>query len=489
MPGHFGSLIFLDRNEAEYLYSKQWTKKSGIYCFSKFFIFLSEPADEPARSEECFIRGGSFMGKGFKATLLAAALLGGVFSSMSNAAETSLEEFLTAVREKNPSLQASYRRLEAFRHTVKSSVAVQRPSVGIRGSSSWLSDTYSSQAGRNMGEKGNYSLSAAITHRFDVSGVYGAQERQLLLQYNGLASDHLTLVNNTLAAAESLYWQSFIARQNIILQRGILNQRKEDLRITEEKFRQQLIPRLDVVRAQAKVEEAESLVVEAESVYKNTLAGMRTLAGGSDLEPREENLLVPALSVEVGMREAVERRNDIRSAETALERAKVLKTLAAKGMSPTVEGSVGYMLLTDNDNASPVEKEFLLALNVSIPVYDGGKTKEDVADKAKGVEAAEWSLEARKSQVREDLGKALTQWEKAVAVESSKRKQVARSDEELKITQLMYKEGMGAQIDLLNAQVDNQKVKTEHLAAIKEMYLALVSLKQAMSEYEPAPAE
>lgn len=184
------------------------------------------------------------MGKGFKATILAAALVGGVFSSMSNAAETSLEEFLAAVRGDNPSLQASYRRLEAFSHTVKSSVAVQRPSVGIRGGSSWLSDTYSSQAGRNMGERGNYSLSAAVTHRFDVSGAYGAQERQLLLQYNGLASDHLALVNNTLAAAESLYWQSFIARQNILLQRGILNQRKEDLRITEEKFRQQLIPGL-----------------------------------------------------------------------------------------------------------------------------------------------------------------------------------------------------------------------------------------------------
>ncbi|HPF84732.1 MAG TPA: TolC family protein, partial [Aminivibrio sp.] len=227
-----------------------------------------------------------------KTSVLASALLAAVFSSFAFAEQTSLEEFLLVVREKNPSLQSSYKRLEALSHTVKSSVAVQRPSVGIRGSSSWLSDTYSSQAGRNMGEKGNYSLSAAITHRFDVSGVYGAQERQLLLQYNGMASDHLTLVNNTLAAAESLYWQSFIARQNIILQRGILNQRKEDLRITEEKFRQQLIPRLDVVRAQAKVEEAESLVVEAESVYKNTLAGIRTLAGGSDLEPREEDLLV-----------------------------------------------------------------------------------------------------------------------------------------------------------------------------------------------------
>ena len=48
---------------------------------------------------------------------------------------------------------------------------------------------------------------------------------------------------------------------------------------------------------------------------------------------------------------------------------------------------------------------------------------------------------------------------KSVAVESSKRKQVARSDEELNITQIMYKEGMGAQIDLLNAQVDNQRLR------------------------------
>lgn len=429
------------------------------------------------------------MEKRFKITILAAALLSWVLAPLATAAEMSLDEFLLAVRESNPVLQASLKRLEAFRHTVRSSVAVQRPSVGIRGNSTWMSDTYSSQAGRNTGERGNYSLSAALTHRFDVSGVYGAQERQLLLQYNGQASDHLALVNNTLAAAESLYWQSFIARQNILLQRGILNQRKEDLRITEEKFRQQLIPRLDVIRAQAKVEEAESLVVEAESVFRNTLAEMATLAGGLDLEPKEESLLVPSLSVQPGIEMAMDRRNDVRSAETALERARIMKTLAAKGMSPTVEGSVGYMLLTDNDNSSPVEKEFLLSLNVSIPVYDGGKTKEDVADKKMTAEAAERTLQSRKNQVREDVVKALNQWEKAVAMESSKRKQVARSDEELNITQLMYKEGMGAQIDLLNAQVENQKVRTEHLAAIKEMYLALVSLKQAMSEYEPAPAE
>ncbi len=399
-----------------------------------------------------------------------------------NASEMSLEGFIPTVRENNPTLQASLKRLEASYHTVRSAVSIQRPSVGLRGATSYNTD----DAQRRQGV---YSLSAAISHRFDVSGVYSAQEKQLLLQYNALAADHLALINNTLATAESLYWRSFIARENSALQKEILAQRREDLRITEEKFRQQLIPRLDVVRAQARVEEAESIVVQAESAYQDTLTQLATLAGGVAVTPRSEILLVPSLSVRAGVESALVTRNDVRSAELSLERARVLKALAAKGMSPSVEGAVGYTILTDSPSQQPDQNEFLFSLNVSIPVYDGGKTKEDTEEKARSIEAAERSLEAKRLAVKEDVLKARTQWEKAVALEASKRKQVARSDEELKITQLMYMEGMGAQIDLLNAQVDNQRVRTEHLDAIKEMYLALVSLRQAMSEYEPAPAE
>lgn len=400
-----------------------------------------------------------------------------------NASEMSREGVILAVRENNPTLQASLKRLEAYYHTVRSAVAVQRPSVGLRGATSYNTDDAPNR------RQGVYSLSAAISHRFDVSGVYSAQEKQLLLQYNALAADHLALINNTLATAESLYWRSFIARENSALQKEILAQRREDLRITEEKFRQQLIPRLDVVRAQARVEEAESIVVQAESAYQDTLTQLATLAGGIAVTPRSETLLVPSLSVRAGVESALGTRNDVRSAELSLERARVLKTLAAKGMSPSVEGAIGYTILTDSPTQQPDQNEILFSLNVSIPVYDGGKTKEDTEEKARSIEAAERSLEARRLAVKEDVLKARTQWEKAVALEASKRKQVARSDEELKITQLMYMEGMGAQIDLLNAQVDNQRVRTEHLDAIKEMYLALVSLRQAMSEYEPAPAE
>ncbi len=397
------------------------------------------------------------------------------------AVEVSSAEFLNLVRENNPTLQASSNRVEAFSHTVKSTVAMQRPSAGVRGNTGWYSDS-------DRARQGSYTLSAAVSSIIDVSGIYPAREKELLLQYNVLALDHFSLVNNTLALAENLYWRSFIARENIALQKEILAQRREDLRITEEKFRQQLIPRLDVIRAQAKIEEADSLVVDAESTYQSALAEMASLAGGTAVTPASEALLMPTLSVKAGVEEAREQRNDVRSIEAALERGRVLKTLAAKGMSPVLEGSVGYTMLTDAPVAQQRQNEFLLSLNLSVPVYDGGETREDVAEKTKTIEALEESLRARRNSVAEEVVKAITQWERAAAIEASKRKQLARSNEELRITQLMYKEGMGAQIDLLNAQVDNQRVRTEHLTAIKEMYLALVSLKQAMSEYQPAPA-
>lgn len=415
-----------------------------------------------------------------KSVLFLSLFISSLFALPSLAVEVTSDGFLNLVRENNPTLQASLNRVEAFSHTVKSTVATQRPSAGVRGNTGWYSDS-------DRARQGSYTLSAAVSSIIDVSGVYTAREKELLLQYNVLTFDHFSLVNNTLALAENLYWRSFIARENIALQKEILAQRREDLRITEEKFRQQLIPRLDVIRAQAKIEEADSLVVDAESTYRSALAEMASLAGGTAVTPAPEALLMPTLSVKAGVEEARRQRNDVRSIEVAIERGRVLKTLAAKGMSPVVEGSVGYTLLTDAPVAQQRQNEFLISLNLSVPVYDGGQTRENVAEKAKTIEALEESLRARQNTVAEEVLKAITQWERAVAIEGSKRKQLARSNEELRITQLMYKEGMGAQIDLLNAQVDNQRVRTEHLTAIKEMYLALVSLKQAMSEYEPAP--
>jgi outer membrane protein TolC len=101
------------------------------------------------------------------------------------------------------------------------------------------------------------------------------------------------------------------------------------------------------------------------------------------------------------------------------------------------------------------------------------------------IQAAESNLEALREQTRRDITVAMNNWRNAAASEQDKKRQVERSEEELRITELMYSEGMGAQIDLINAQTAYQAVRTEYLDAVKNMYVALVALRKAIGDYSP----
>ena len=100
-------------------------------------------------------------------------------------------------------------------------------------------------------------------------------------------------------------------------------------------------------------------------------------------------------------------------------------------------------------------------------------------------QAAEANVQAIENTARTDLIVAQNNWETAEALEKAKKRQVERSDEELRITELMYNEGMGAQIDLINAQTENQQVRTDYLNSIQGMYGALVELRKAVGDYAP----
>ncbi|NLB82979.1 MAG: hypothetical protein GX791_01905, partial [Synergistaceae bacterium] len=112
-----------------------------------------------------------------KSVLFLSLLISSLFVLPSLAVEVDSEGFLNLVRENNPTLQASLNRVEAFSHTVKSNVATQRPTAGVRGNTGWYSDS-------DRARQGSYTLSAAVSSIIDVSGVYTARERELLLQYN-----------------------------------------------------------------------------------------------------------------------------------------------------------------------------------------------------------------------------------------------------------------------------------------------------------------
>ena len=391
-----------------------------------------------------------------------------------------LPEYVNEILLNNHSLRAGMKNVEADYYSVLASVAGQRLSTAATANGSYVTKQQT-ESNVFVG-----SLGLRLTQRIDISGSYGLNEKQNILGYEVSRANFDTNVNSLIAAAEQTWWTAVLARENMKLQREILLQRSENHRVTMEKYKQELVPKLDVVRSEAQVVEAETTAKNAETTYLNLLAELSLMAGGLDVEPRNEELKVPVFDVTVNFEDALEYRPDVRAARLTLERAKLVKKLTAKGLAPTLDFGFQFTAWADPDiSATPNSHQAGASLTLTFPITDGNGTKYRTLNADRLIQAAESNLAALKESTRRDITVAMNNWRNAAASEQDKQRQVERAEEELRITELMYSEGMGAQIDLINAQTAYQAVRTEYLDAIRGMYVALVTLRQAIGDYAP----
>ena len=391
-----------------------------------------------------------------------------------------LPQYIQEILLNNHSLRAGVKNVEADYYSVLAAVGYQRPSTAAS-----LSGSYATKQ-QDVSNVFAGSAALRLSQRIDISGSYKLDERQNILGYEVSRANFDNTVNNLIASAEEIWWSAVLARENVKLQKDIMNQRAENHRITMEKYNQELVPRLDIVRSDAQVVEAGSLVKNAETTYMNLLAELSLMAGGLNVEPINEELKVPEFDVAMNFDEALAYRPDVRAAKLNLERAKLVKSLTAKGLSPTLDFAFQFTPWSDPEYyATPNKLQAGASLTLSVPITDGNTTKYKVLNTDRLIQAAEANLRAVEESTRRDITVAINNWRNAAAAEQDKKIQVERSEEELRITELMYSEGMGAQIDLINAQTAYQSVKTEYLDAVKNMYVALVALKKAIGDYSP----
>lgn len=87
-----------------------------------------------------------------------------------------------------------------------------------------------------------------------------------------------------------------------------------------------------------------------------------------------------------------------------------------------------------------------------------------------------------------ELEQASSRLVKAQALEKSRKKEAELASEELRITRLRYRTGVGSQLELLDAQVREQAARTAYLDALREMAVARAELSYALGLSVPPRA-
>lgn len=399
-----------------------------------------------------------FVGMVFTATIPALA-----------ASPVSSEGYLALVAEKNPELAASASRVESLYRLVEAVTGSTRPRLGLQASS-----------GRILREgDGDSTLSMSLGKRLDLWGLDALRIRQAELAAQVQEARHEEFSASLARDAETAYWNAAAGKSTVALYTSLLAQRQEDLRVARLRFEQGTAAKLDVFRAEVQVEKTRAAKTEAEAALRDALSLMARLAGGEAVEPSE----IPArfeTPLSADFEAAWKARPDARRAALEKEAAAVATRIAALGMHPVLEASLASTLLSDSGSAVPPESDILLSLRLDVPLYDGGQTRAEKESRRILETAAEYDEKALRVKVAMELAQASSRLEKAQALEKSRRKEADLASEELRITRLRYRTGVGSQLELLDAQVREQAAKTAYLDALREMAVARAQLSYAL---------
>lgn len=395
---------------------------------------------------------------------------GAVFS-----APLSEAQYLALVMERNNDLAAVSQEIEARLFSARAELSVQRPSLGLSAEASkWLDQ-----------ERGDQQIDLSLSHRVNLSGTYGLQERDLLLGVEILRNQYADAVNERLALAASAYRQAVMASLNREAMEQIVAKRRESMLITREKFDKELVSLLELLRAQSQVDDGEAFLLQARQKYEQQLVEMSALAGGVSVTPEIMLPQLEELRPDIDETRAWGLRPDVASLMLSRERASVQRSLAAKGLSPFVDLSVGLRVRQDSSSAIADERagEVFVCAVLTVPLTDGGKTANTTEAATLLHRKAEYELEARRDSLKQEADLVRERWGRALEIVAIRRRQAERADKELEIAEMMYREGLGSQLDLITAQEADQKSRTELINAIQELWLVLAEADRVMGRW------
>ena len=261
---------------------------------------------------------------------------------------------------------------------------------------------------------------------------------------------------------------------------------KDHRRVAGDQYEFGVVAKNDVLAADVQVANAESTLIVAENqveLSRSRLALRMGYPGDRSLTPAPGPFPVPpekALPLSESLRVALEKRNELRAQGSVIREGEAAVSAARTEFAPTFFGQGGYSYETNELN--PHKSVFSILLGGKVNLFSG------FADEA-SLRQARLTVDRRK----ETLGKL--QDEIALEVKAShlfvneaeKRKAVAevavaRAEENLRIQNDRYKEGLAISTEVLDAQTLLTRAKVDRQNAAYDLQEARFRLLAARGE-------
>lgn len=290
------------------------------------------------------------------------------------------------------------------------------------------------------------------------------------------------------AVRSDVAFSAKVAFFNVLRARKILDVRRETVRQRESLLRQAtafyeagIRARIDVARAEANLYQARADLTSAENDLRVGRIDLLNRMGidapaGYELAESPELESLPGTTGD-WIREAEGARPELRALIERERAAESALRAARAGYAPVVTAGGGYGYAAED---FPFRQNYLLSLTMSVPVFSGFLTREQVAEAEAQRASAAYAVSDFRRQVRIQVERAALGIREAADRYEARRKENEASAENLRLATARYEVGAGDIIEMIDAQAQMTRSDTDTIDARYDQSIAVATLLRAI---------
>jgi outer membrane protein TolC len=287
---------------------------------------------------------------------------------------------------------------------------------------------------------------------------------------------------------EDVVLDAKVAYYNVLRAQRILSVNQETVRQRESLLRQArayyeagIRARIDVARAEANLFQARAELTASENdlrVARITLLNRMGVDGPRGFEIRD-TLAAESLpgTLEEWVREAEGNRPDLRSLVERERAAEMALRGARAGYNPVLTGNGAYGY---SSNEFPLEQTYSVSAQLSVPLFTGFLTREQVAEARANLDSARFVVADFRRLVRLQIEQAALSVRAASEQAEARGKEKDASEENLRLATGRYEVGAGDIIEMIDAQVQMTGSNTNLINALYDTSVSVATLLRAM---------
>lgn len=294
--------------------------------------------------------------------------------------DTELNRLMTLLFRENLDLVQGHARLRQAEMLARQSGATAYPSLNLDGQAA-----HSSQPGLRgdtQGESAQLSLTAG--YELDLFGKLDARNRGSLLNYQTSLEDLHSLYMSLSAQLAELYFQAIEQRAQLALVDTTIVTYKDSLKRVEERYRQGLVPSVDLYQARQNLAAAQAArlnYVQGISTSENALSVLLGAYPGQVFFTAQDRIPAAPPPVPVGLPAGLlQHRPDLRAAFLRIESADAQVAAAIADRFPSLNLTAGYGVSRSDLTGTLIRGDFWnLLIRLSAPLFDAGRRKNEVS--------------------------------------------------------------------------------------------------------------